>query len=119
MGYALYTLPDGRNAGYGVEAECDHPDCHVRVNRGLGYLCGLNPLGRKDANEPGCGNYYCEAHGYDHGCTAPECGLFPADGGSSCTLAEGHDLPHRGEDGEFMNVERPLLTVVSSPTEES
>lgn len=27
MGYAYYLLPDGREAGYGVEAECDADDC--------------------------------------------------------------------------------------------
>ncbi len=59
MGYAYYTLPDGREAGYGVEAECDAPGCQVRIDRGLGYLCGRNPDGHKDAEEPGCGNYYC------------------------------------------------------------
>src|SRR5438309_10863515 len=113
MGYSHYTLPDGRDAGYGVAAECDHPDCHAEIDRGLGYLCGRNPLGHKDAEEPGCGNCYCEDHRYNHGCTSPECGPFPTDGGMSCELAEGHDLPHRSEDGEFMTVERPLLTVVS------
>ena len=119
MGYSYYTLPDGREAGYSVEAECDQLDCHARIDRGLGYLCGHSPIGHKDDGEPGCGNYYCENHKFDHGCTALACGLFPADGGMSCELAEGHELPHHSEDGEFVTVESPLLTVVSGIAEES
>jgi hypothetical protein len=31
MGFQHYILPDGREAGYGVRAVCDHPDCVVLV----------------------------------------------------------------------------------------
>jgi len=58
MGYAYYTLPDGREAGYGVEATCDAPDCSTEIDRGLAYLCGENPLG----DEYGCTGYFCDKH---------------------------------------------------------
>lgn len=58
MGYASYTLSDGRQAGYAVEATCDEQDCTVRIDRGLGYLCGRTPGG----DEWGCGNYFCSEH---------------------------------------------------------
>ncbi len=111
MGYSYYELLDGRQAGYAVTAECDHPSCRVRIGRGLGNLCGRNPLGHKDDDEPGCANYFCEPHKHDHDCPSPECGLFPADGGMSCELSEGHELPHRSEDGEFIKTESPLLRI--------
>ncbi|APE11564.1 hypothetical protein [Rhodococcus sp. 2G] len=95
MGYAYYTLPDGRDAGYGVEAECDHPDCHERINRGLGYLCGEDPDGHRDPEEPGCGKYYCEQHSTAHECTNPACGVYSDDEELICGLAKGHELPHR------------------------
>lgn len=69
MGYAFYTLPDGREAGYGVEAECDREDCTEQINRGLGYLCGDNPDGHRDPDAPGCGKYFCEPHQADHDCS--------------------------------------------------
>lgn len=71
MGYAYYTLPDGREAGYGVEAECDHPDCTEQIDRGLGYLCGNDPDGYRDDSEPGCGRYFCGQHDVDHDCPNP------------------------------------------------
>jgi hypothetical protein len=58
MGYAFYTLPDGREAGYGVAATCDAPDCKTAIDRGLAYLCGTNPLG----DEHGCTGYFCDEH---------------------------------------------------------
>lgn len=94
MGYAYYTLPDGREAGYGVEAECDHPDCTERIDRGLGYLCGDNPDGHRDPEEPGCGKYYCEQHQGAHECTNPRCGVYSDDEQLICGLAQGHELPH-------------------------
>lgn len=118
MGYSYYTLPDGREAGYAIDAECDLPGCHTQINRGLDYLCGRYPFGHKDSDESGCGNYYCEDHRYQHDCPTPECGLFPVDGGASCDLAEVHELPHRNGDDEFVTVERPLLTVLAGMTVE-
>ena len=58
MGYAFYTLPDGREAGYGVEATCEAPDCSADIDRGLAYLCGEDPMG----DQHGCTHYFCEAH---------------------------------------------------------
>lgn len=47
-----------RDIGYGVPAECDHPDCHAKIDRGLAYVCGGEPYG-----EPhGCGLYFCSLH---------------------------------------------------------
>jgi hypothetical protein len=49
-----------RDIGYGVPAECDHPDCTGKIDRGLGYVCGGEPYG----GEKGCGLYFCESHLY-------------------------------------------------------
>lgn len=99
MGYASYTLPDGREAGYAVEAECDHPDCSAEIHRGLDYLCGNYPDGHRDPAEPGCGLYFCSQHGDDHACTNPECGAYSDDEELYCGLAKSHledeDSPHR------------------------
>lgn len=61
MGYQHYTLPDGREAGYGVEATCDKPGCREQIDRGLAYLCG-DAVG--DGGEHGCGRYFCGRHLY-------------------------------------------------------
>jgi hypothetical protein len=95
MGYAYYTLSDGREAGYGVEAECDQPGCSTMIDRGLGWLCGQQPLGWNDTDAPGCGNYYCEEHLSTHDCPAEECGLYTADMSMCCCLVEGHEGQHR------------------------
>ncbi|APE09685.1 hypothetical protein BO226_11130 [Rhodococcus sp. 2G] len=98
MGYAYYVLPDGREAGYGVEAECDHPGCTTRIDRGLGYLCGEAPDGHRDPDEPGCGKYYCGQHQYAHECTNPVCDAYSDDDEQLCCgLARGHELPHRDQ----------------------
>ncbi len=94
MGFVYYILPDGREAGYGVEAECDDPQCHLRIDRGRGYLCGDNPLGHKGDDEAGCGDYFCLLHLPDHGCPLPECGVH-FDDELPCSLVHGHDRPHR------------------------
>lgn len=60
MGYARYTLPDGREAGYGVNAVCDDPTCTIPIDRGMAYLCGNTPGG----DEYGCGGYFCGRHLY-------------------------------------------------------
>ena len=75
MGYAYYILPDGREAGYGVEATCDEPGCTARIDRGLGYLCGTEPGG----DEHGCGGYFCGAH-LTYG-TVQRCGRCAEDDG--------------------------------------
>lgn len=68
MGYAYYTLADGREAGYGVEATCDEEGCTAKIDRGLGYLCGQMPGG----DEYGCGGYFCGEHLY-YGSPAQAC----------------------------------------------
>lgn len=98
MGYAHYTLADGREAGYGVSAQCDEPGCTTQIDRGLGYLCGPNPLGHKDDDEAGCGNYYCMDHHGTHECTEPECG-YSDDESYYCSKVKGHDLPHVDDQG--------------------
>lgn len=57
MGYASYTLSDGRQAGYGIDATCDELGCDAEIHRGIDYLCGDQPDG-----DHGCGRYFC----YDH-----------------------------------------------------
>lgn len=47
-----------RDIGYGVPAQCDHPDCTVEIHRGLAYTCGGDPYG----GEHGCGLHFCSAH---------------------------------------------------------
>ena len=47
-----------RDIGYGVPAECDHPDCHEKIDRGLAYVCGGEPYG----GARGCGLYFCREH---------------------------------------------------------
>lgn len=59
MGWAVgYDASWGRDIGYGVPATCDHPDCSVEIDRGLGYVCGGEPYG----GEKGCGLYFCGNH---------------------------------------------------------
>ena len=42
MGYAAYVLPDGTEAGYGVEAPCDAKGCDTLVWRGVDALCDVS-----------------------------------------------------------------------------
>lgn len=59
MGWEIGYEPErDRDIGYGVPAECDHPDCHAKIDRGLAYVCGGEPYG----GEIGCGLFFCEAH---------------------------------------------------------
>ena len=60
MGYGTYLLPDGREAGYNVDAVCDEPGCTQQIDRGLAYLCGDRPLGL--GLTTGCGGYFCGDH---------------------------------------------------------
>jgi hypothetical protein len=73
MGYSYYVLPDGREAGYGVEATCDRDGCEEQIDRGLGFLCGQHPDGHRTDGDPGCGRYFCTArwHDADHDCPNP------------------------------------------------
>lgn len=80
MGYAVYEDPEFptlRWAGYGVPAECDFPDCHKRIDRGLAYKCETyteydfdeETEEETESEAEGCGLYFCPEHeGHDlHG----------------------------------------------------
>ena len=61
MGWSIgYDTNWKRDIGYGVPAECDHPDCNNEINRGLSYVCGGTAFG----GEKGCGLYFCSDHLY-------------------------------------------------------
>lgn len=64
-----------RDIGYGVPAYCDHPKCHTKIDRGLGYVCGGGPYGQgiRGARD-GCGLYFCETHGV--GAYCPRCAAY-------------------------------------------
>lgn len=61
MGWSLgYDDKWKRDIGYGVQAQCDHPECNKEIDRGLGHVCGNGePYGGDD----GCGLYFCGEHG--------------------------------------------------------
>jgi hypothetical protein len=90
MSWAIgYDSNWNRDIGYGVPAECDHPDCHAEIDRGLSYVCGGQPYG-----EPhGCGLFFCDAHL------------------SSKEVAAERDVDDGGEHDEFVQLcERCALT---------
>lgn len=108
MGYAAYTLPDGREAGYAITAACDQPECSAEVTRGLDRLCGESPDGHRRENEPGCGKYYYGTHEQRHACPRPACGADENNGSGFCgAQLFDHAGPHRDQwdDHEFTEVE--------------
>lgn len=59
MGWAVgFDSNWGRDIGYGVPAQCDHPTCIAGIDRGLGYVCGDGPYG----GGRGCGLFFCSEH---------------------------------------------------------
>lgn len=58
MGWAYGRNGEGREIGYGVEAQCDEPGCDAQIDRGLAYVCGA----MHDGGEYGCGRYFCASH---------------------------------------------------------
>ena len=62
MGWAdCGTDARGRRMGYAWPARCDQREpkrCHVRIDRGLAYVCG----GMHEGGEHGCGDYFCPRH---------------------------------------------------------
>lgn len=64
MGWSLgYDTRWNRDIGYGVPAQCDHPECTTEIDRGLSYVCCCqDPYGGD-----GCGLYFCGEHADVHG----------------------------------------------------
>ncbi len=58
MGYAFCGVYNGREIGYAIQAECDQPKCHEKIDKGMAYACGGTHLGGADY----CDRYFC----YDH-----------------------------------------------------
>lgn len=59
MGWEIgYDDRWGRDVGYGVPAQCDHPGCDVLIDRGLSYVCGADMYG----GDMGCGLFFCDKH---------------------------------------------------------
>lgn len=52
------TDSNGRPIGYVHEAECDHPDCSEKIDRGLSYVCG----DMHGEDEVSCERYFCAKH---------------------------------------------------------
>lgn len=74
MGWAVGEF-EGRDIGYGVPAICDYPDCDLRIDRGLGYVCGFGvPYG----GDEGCGLFFCIEHGGGSLCERCD-SIFPDD----------------------------------------
>ncbi len=48
----------GRRIGYAIAAECDHPGCEAKIDRGLEYVCGL----MHGSDQYSCERYFCSAH---------------------------------------------------------
>ena len=70
MGWSIgFDSTWNRDIGYGVPAQCDHPSCTNKIDRGLSYVCGGEAFG-----EPyGCGLYFCEEHLWFHTFKDGEC----------------------------------------------
>jgi hypothetical protein len=63
MGWSIgYDGNWERDIGYGVPAECDHPKCREKINRGLSCVCGEQPYG----GDKGCGLFFCAKHLFLH-----------------------------------------------------
>lgn len=59
-------MENGREIGYGVDAECDVPSCSAEINRGMAYRCGgTRNFAGEDA---GCGAYVCDEHNFFECC---------------------------------------------------
>jgi hypothetical protein len=89
----------GRNIGYAFEARCDHPGCHVRIDRGLSYVCGNMHGG----DGIGCGEYFCEKHrtNYVNPKDARECSVQVCDACAE-NLLSGGDWVEDEEEGEIV-----------------
>lgn len=61
MKRSRFILPSGKEAGYLVDAICEHPGCNVPIDRGIDYLCGSEP---GDQRGTSCEGYFCLKHTY-------------------------------------------------------
>lgn len=61
-----------RDVGYGVPAICDHPGCNEKIDRGLAFVCGGEPMG----GDKGCGLYFCGNHLSSEHQRCERCQLF-------------------------------------------
>lgn len=85
MGWSIgYDWSWHRDIGYGVPAWCDHPDCDVKIDRGLSYVCGDAPYG----GDHGCGLYFCGSHLHY---------AYTSDGMDDLLDEDGNALPHMCE----------------------
>jgi hypothetical protein len=75
MGWSLgWDSTWQRDIGYGVPAECDHPDCTTKIDRGLSHVCS----NQEPHGGDGCGLYFCGKHqSYLGECTQCQAGLPP------------------------------------------
>lgn len=64
MGWGAGTSAAGREIGYTVDAECDHPGCSTIIDRGLAYACGgmHNHETLPSSDFSACDLYFCEDH---------------------------------------------------------
>ena len=58
MSWARGINAEGREVGYAIAGNCDHPECDAEIDRGLSYICGSQING----GEHGCGKFFCESH---------------------------------------------------------
>lgn len=65
MGYGSYKLASGKEAGYYVEATCEHPGCSAKIDRGMSFVCAGEP---GDQGGWSCEGYFCNDHLYSVGC---------------------------------------------------
>lgn len=57
MSWAVgWDSDNNRWKGYGVPCTCEHPDCSVKIDRGMSYLC------------EGCGLAFCGSHNHGNFC---------------------------------------------------
>ena len=109
MGYQIFEQKINgvvRDAGYGVVAYCDHPNCMNTIDRGMSYAC----MGCHDA-EGSCGGFYCNDHEQINFIT--ECELDGLDDDEAEEYLADYGLTRDqvkfNEDGVYMYCEHPPI----------
>lgn len=69
----------GRPIGYAHEANCDHPECEERIDRGLSYVCGS----MHGDDEVSCEKYFCRKHRGDRNTEMPNEEVLYAEHGNA------------------------------------